>query len=211
MRSELGTAQAALPLFVGRDARWSRGGNVTTFLVLWELMALTSLVLVLAEHRQRPEVGQAGVWYAAMTHAGLVAILRRPGALRGRRPAASRSPQLRAAAAGLSPGAPGRWCSCWPSLGFGSKAGMVPLHVWLPRAHPEAPSYVSALMSAAMVNLGLYGVFRVGFDLLGGGPRWWGCWCWSSVRCPRCTGCCRPAWPPISSGCWPTRPPRTWA
>ena len=50
-------------------------GNVTTFLILWELMALASLVLVLTEHRSRPEVGQAGIWYAAMTHAGLVAIL----------------------------------------------------------------------------------------------------------------------------------------
>ena len=58
-------------------------------------------------------------------------------------------------------------------VGFGSKAGIVPLHVWLPRAHPEAPSHVSALMSAAMVNLGVYGIVRVGFDLLGGGPRWW--------------------------------------
>ena len=59
-------------------------------------------------------------------------------------------------------------------IGFGSKAGLVPLHVWLPRAHPEAPSHVSALMSGAMVNLGVYGVVRVGIDLLGGGPRWWG-------------------------------------
>ena len=59
-------------------------------------------------------------------------------------------------------------------VGFGSKAGLVPLHVWLPRAHPEAPSHVSALMSGAMVNLGVYGVVRVGIDLLGGGPRWWG-------------------------------------
>ena len=58
-------------------------------------------------------------------------------------------------------------------VGFGSKAGIVPLHAWLPRAHPEAPSHVSALMSAAMVNLGVYGLVRVGFDLLGGGPRWW--------------------------------------
>src|SRR5690606_11660727 len=59
-------------------------------------------------------------------------------------------------------------------IGFGSKAGLVPLHVWLPRAHPEAPSHVSAMLSAAMVNLGVYGVLRVGFDLLGGGSRgWW--------------------------------------
>ena len=58
-------------------------------------------------------------------------------------------------------------------VGFGSKAGMVPLHVWLPRAHPEAPGPVSALMSAAMVNLGVYGIVRVGDGLLGGGPTWW--------------------------------------
>ena len=59
-------------------------------------------------------------------------------------------------------------------VGFGSKAGIVPLHVWLPRAHPEAPSHVSALMSGVMVTLGVYGIMRVGLDLLGGGPRWWG-------------------------------------
>src|SRR5207244_788541 len=57
---------------------------------------------------------------------------------------------------------------------FGSKAGLVPLHVWLPRAHPAAPSHVSALMSAAMVNLGVYGIGRVVFDLLPPGPPWWG-------------------------------------
>ncbi len=58
--------------------------------------------------------------------------------------------------------------------GFGSKAGLVPLHAWLPRAHPEAPSPVSALMSAAMVNLGVYGIVRIDLQLLGPGPRWWG-------------------------------------
>jgi formate hydrogenlyase subunit 3/multisubunit Na+/H+ antiporter MnhD subunit len=57
--------------------------------------------------------------------------------------------------------------------GFASKAGAVPVHVWLPRAHPEAPGPVSALMSAAMVNLGIYGIVRVGDGLLGGGPAWW--------------------------------------
>jgi formate hydrogenlyase subunit 3/multisubunit Na+/H+ antiporter MnhD subunit len=59
-------------------------------------------------------------------------------------------------------------------VGFGSKAGLVPLHVWLPRAHPAAPSHVSALMSGAMIKLGVYGLLRVGLDLLGGGPTWWG-------------------------------------
>src|SRR5680860_1468742 len=69
------TAQAALPLFAAAMVLVPTAGNVTTFLVLWELMALVSLALVLTEHRSRPEVGQAGIWYAAMTHAGLVAIL----------------------------------------------------------------------------------------------------------------------------------------
>jgi len=59
-------------------------------------------------------------------------------------------------------------------LGFGSKAGVVPLHVWLPRAHPAAPSHVSALMSGVMLKLGIYGLLRVVLDLLGGGPAWWG-------------------------------------
>src|SRR4029453_11723709 len=58
-------------------------------------------------------------------------------------------------------------------FGFASKAGAVPLHPWLPRAHAEAPSHVSALMSAAMVKLGVYGLLRTGFDLLGGGSPWW--------------------------------------
>ena len=146
-------------------------GNVTTFLVLWELMALASLVLVLAEHQSRPEVGQAGVWYAAMTHAGLVAILL--GLVLLSTAAGTESfAGMRAAAAGMTP-TTRSLVFLLAFAGFGSKAGLVPLHVWLPRAHPEAPSYVSALMSAAMVNLGVYGVLRVGFDLLGGGPRWW--------------------------------------
>jgi hydrogenase-4 component B len=59
-------------------------------------------------------------------------------------------------------------------VGFGAKAGLVPLHIWLPRAHPAAPSHVSALMSGVMIKMGVYGVLRIGVDLLGGGPMWWG-------------------------------------
>ena len=79
---------------------------------------------------------------------------------------------LRAASAGLSPAVRGAVFVA-TFAGFASKAGTVPLHVWLARAHPEAPSHVSALMSAAMVNLGVYGIVRVGLDLMGGGPAWW--------------------------------------
>src|SRR5438128_4384039 len=59
-------------------------------------------------------------------------------------------------------------------FGFGSKAGIVPLHVWLPMAHPVAPSHVSALMSGVVIKMGIYGLMRVTLDLLGGGPAWWG-------------------------------------
>ncbi|HEX5086376.1 MAG TPA: proton-conducting transporter membrane subunit [Nocardioides sp.] len=165
------TVQSALPLFAATLIAVPTAGNATTFLVLWELMAVASLVLVLAEHRARPEVGRAGVWYAAMTHAGVVAILLSLVLL-----AAAAGDEsfagIREAASGLPP-ATRSAAFLVAFAGFGSKAGLVPLHVWLPRAHAEAPSYVSALMSAAMVNLGVYGVLRVGFDLLGGGPQWW--------------------------------------
>jgi hydrogenase-4 component B len=60
------------------------------------------------------------------------------------------------------------------ALGFGSKAGLIPLHVWLPLAHPAAPSHVSALMSGVMIKLGVYGLLRAGFEWLGTGPPWWG-------------------------------------
>jgi formate hydrogenlyase subunit 3/multisubunit Na+/H+ antiporter MnhD subunit len=146
-------------------------GSAGAFLCFWELMALTSLLLVLAEHRARPEVADAGRWYAVLTHLGFLCVLVALLLLTGRAPDDSFA-ALRDAGRGLSPAAAGV-VFVLALAGFGSKAGMVPLHVWLPRAHPEAPSHVSALMSAAMVNLGVYGLLRVGFDLLGGGPRWW--------------------------------------
>ncbi|MFC4946228.1 proton-conducting transporter membrane subunit [Pseudonocardia sp. GCM10023141] len=167
--------QAVLPLFVVSLLLVPAAGSVATLLVCWELMALTSLLLVVAEHRRRAAVASAGRWYAVMTHLGFVAIL--IGLLVLAAPASGDSyVQVRAAAATLSPVTAGLvFVLC--VIGFGSKAGIVPLHAWLPRAHPEAPSHVSALMSAAMVNLGVYGIIRVGLDLMGaltgGGTQWW--------------------------------------
>ena len=150
-----------------------------TFLLCWELMAVTSLLLVVAEHRSRPQVAQAGRWYAVMTHLGMVAIL--IGLLVFSANAVDGSfPALRDAASGLSPTVAGLIFVA-TGIGFGSKAGIVPLHAWLPRAHPEAPSNVSALMSAAMVNLGVYGIVRVGFDLLGGAQDGAATWWWLLV------------------------------
>ncbi|MEV8018072.1 proton-conducting transporter membrane subunit [Streptomyces sp. NPDC086554] len=165
------TAQALLPLFALSLVLVPAAASVSTFLVLWELMALASLLLVLAEHRERSLVRSAGVWYAVMTHLGLVLLLA-GFALFAAHAGGESFATLRTAADGMSATVRGL-VFVLTVAAFASKAGAVPLHAWLPRAHPEAPSPVSALMSAAMVNLGVYGLVRVGFDLLGGGPAWW--------------------------------------
>ncbi|WP_328687739.1 proton-conducting transporter membrane subunit [Streptomyces phaeochromogenes] len=164
-------AQAVLPLFALSLLLVPAAASVSTFLMLWEVMALTSLLLVLAEHRARPSVREAGVWYAVMTHLGLVLLL--VGlSVYAAQAGGETFTALRSGTDGISPTARGL-VFVLTAVAFTSKAGLVPLHAWLPRAHPEAPSAVSALMSAAMVNLGVYGLVRIGFDLLGGGPAWW--------------------------------------
>jgi len=177
-------AQAVLPLFALPLVLVPVAASVSTFLALWELMALGSMLLVLAEHRGghhparakprawgRVSVRQAGVWYAVMTHLGLVLLLI-GFAVFAAQAGGETFAALRAGAHGMSPTVRGL-VFVLVALAFTSKAGAVPLHAWLPRAHPEAPSPVSALMSAAMVNLGVYGLVRTGLDLLGGGPAWW--------------------------------------
>ncbi|QFQ98652.1 hydrogenase 4 subunit B [Streptomyces phaeolivaceus] len=164
-------AQAALPLFALTLLMVPTAASVSTFLLLWELMALTSLLLVLAEHRARPAVREAALWYAVMTHLGLVLLLAGLSVYAAEAGGETFA-ALRTGTAGMSPTVRGL-VFVLTAVAFTSKAGLVPLHAWLPRAHPEAPSAVSALMSAAMVNLGVYGLVRVGFGLLGGGPAWW--------------------------------------
>ena len=157
---------AALPVFVAAMLLVPSAGSVTTFLLAWELMAVASLILVVAQHT-RPEVRSAGLVYAVMTQLGFVAILIGLLVL-----SAAGGADRFADLARVSDGARTAVFSLTVA-GFGSKAGLLPLHAWLPRAHPEAPSPVSALMSAAMVNLGVYGIVRFDLQLLGPGPRWW--------------------------------------
>ncbi|KJY43318.1 NADH-ubiquinone oxidoreductase [Streptomyces sp. NRRL B-1568] len=169
-------AQAVLPVFALALVLVPAAASVSTFLLLWETMALTSLLLVLAGHRagspaRQAAVRAAGIWYAAMTHLGFVLLLAGL-ALFAAGAGGETFTALRAGAAGMPPLARGAVFTL-VAAACASKAGAVPLHPWLPRAHPEAPGNVSALMSAAMVNLGVYGIVRTGFDLLGGGPRWW--------------------------------------
>ncbi|MFJ8312758.1 MULTISPECIES: proton-conducting transporter membrane subunit [unclassified Streptomyces] len=165
------TARWVLPGFSAVLVLVPAAGSVSTFLLLWELMAVGSLVLVLGEHRRRRAVRDAGVWYAVLTQLGFVLLLAGL-ALFAALAGGETFPQLRGAAASLGP--------LWRGTVFGllaaafaSKAGIAPLHAWLPRAYTESPGPVSALMSATMVNLGVYGIIRFGLDILGGGSPWW--------------------------------------
>jgi len=163
-----------LPLFVTAMLGVPAAGSVTTFLLAWELMAAASLVLVLSEHR-REEVRSAGVFYAVMTQLGFAAILLALVVLSAAGGADSFD-TIAANSGGISPGTRNA-VFLLTLMGFGSKAGLLPLHAWLPRAHPEAPSPVSALMSAAMVNMGIYGIIRIDLQILGhagASPHWWG-------------------------------------
>lgn len=163
------TQWAALALFLLGMQLVPAAGDVVAFLLAWELMAAASTVLVLTEHAHRPAARQAAVWYAVMTHLSFVLILAGFAAL-----SAAGTTTSFAALAGTDPARPGATVAfVLLVVGFAAKAGVAPLHVWLPRAHPEAPSHASALMSAAMVSLGAYGILLVGIRLLPGGPTWW--------------------------------------
>ena len=165
------SASSAMPLFVTSMLLVPFAASVATFLVLWEMMALASLVLVLTDQSRREAARSAAQWYAVMTHAGAAAILLAL-VLLSAHAGGQTFADIEAHARHLS-GAVRGTVFVLALLGFGSKAGAVPLHVWLPKAHAEAPGPASALMSGAMVNLGIYGIILVGNELLGGGPVWW--------------------------------------
>jgi hydrogenase-4 component B len=145
--------------------------NALTFLISWELMSLSAYWLVLTEH-DGAETVRAGVWYIAMTHAGFAALMAM-FLLMSSSDLTTSFAAMRTNASALSPTAR-NVIFVLALFGFGSKAGIVPLHVWLPMAHPVAPSHVSALMSGVVIKMGIYGLVRVALDLLGGGPVWWG-------------------------------------
>jgi hydrogenase-4 component B len=142
-----------------------------TFLLSWEFMSLTSWALVMAHHRV-PENVRAGYVYLVMASFGTMALLLAFGLLAGPDGLYAFA-QMRAAHPSAVLGA---LALVLALIGAGSKAGLVPLHVWLPLAHPAAPSHVSALMSGVMTKVAVYGYIRIVFDLAGG-PAWW----WSIV------------------------------
>jgi len=139
------------------------------FMVMWETMALSSFFLVISNHRVA-EIRRAGYLYLLVAHVGAIGILMCFGVLQANTGDYSFA-NMRAQQ--LSP----FWASVAFALalfGFGAKAGLLPLHIWLPEAHPAAPSPVSALMSGVMLKTAIYGLLRVLLDLQSVQLWWWG-------------------------------------
>jgi len=156
-------------LFLATMAGVVIADDAYAFMVVWESMALTSFFLVTANHRIA-EIRRAGYLYLLIAHIGAIGILMCFGVLQAdtgdytfaNMRAQHLSPFWSSVAFGLA------------VFGFGAKAGLLPLHVWLPEAHPAAPSPVSALMSGVMLKTAIYGLLRVLFDLLDAPQWWWG-------------------------------------
>ena len=143
--------------------------NAILFLMAWEVMALSSFFLVMTD-AARPEVRHAGWMYFLSTHIGaafIVILFSWMGHVAG---------SFDFDEWGTLLGRSAQPCAAWfllALIGFGTKAGFWPVHVWLPEAHPAAPSHVSAVMSGVMIKTGIYGLIRI-LTFLGPPPAWWG-------------------------------------
>lgn len=156
-----GLLTAALVLLVmARDS--------ITFLMAWEVMAL-SAYFVLTTEDHNPEVREAGIIYMVATHTGTLALFAMFSLLKG----AAASHQFSAMTA-INPAPPlAAAIFCTALFGFGLKAGLMPLHIWLPSAHATAPNHISAIMSGVMIKTGIYGIVRV-LSFFPQPPIWWG-------------------------------------
>lgn len=167
--TQLAPLAVFFPLFVLGMLGVVLADDAFSFMLLWELMSIASYFLVTFEHRHA-ENRKAGFFYLLMAHLAGLLILGSFAVLY----AASGSFEFSAMRqAGISP----IWAAIaflLAALGFGTKAGVVPLHGWLPDAHPVAPSNVSALMSGIMLKVAVFGFIRVVWDLMGPGDfQWW--------------------------------------
>jgi hydrogenase-4 component B len=158
------------PLFLAGMNLVVIADDAFTFLFAWEFMSFASWLLVLSKHRERG-TDHAAFVYLVMAGFGTATLLLAFGLLAGpdggydfasMRAYGVRTPLISVLIVALS------------LIGTGSKAGLVPLHVWLPLAHPAAPSHVSALLSGVMTKVAIYGMVRLLFDLVGPVPWWWG-------------------------------------
>lgn len=143
--------------------------HAVAFIMAWEVMSVVSFLLVNHEYEKNVNTRSAYI-YVVMTHIGTVFII-----------TAFLLLWIGAGSMEFSQLQGSLLSESWRNIificaliGFGTKAGMVPLHIWLPRAHPAAPSHISALMSGVMLKTAVYGLCRFFLEFLGAGPVWWG-------------------------------------
>jgi hydrogenase-4 component B len=144
--------------------------NIFTFLVSWETMAVASYFLVVFDRNH--DTARAGLFTVVMTHIGtafIIGLFLILAHTTGSMDFAS----LKAASATLPDGVKSL-VFVFAIIGFGTKAGIIPLHTWIPRAYPVSPSNITPLMSAVMIKTAVYGFLRIAVDILGTGPEWWG-------------------------------------
>ncbi|MDD5254809.1 MAG: proton-conducting transporter membrane subunit [Candidatus Omnitrophica bacterium] len=146
-------------------------GNLFSFLVFWELMSLFSYFLVVFDHTHEKSV-RAGTVYFVMTHIGTALIMAAFLILYAQAGSFDFTAVKQAASA--MPGSARNIVFLLLFLGFAAKAGVAPLHIWLPLAHPQAPSHISSMMSGVMIKIAVYGMARFFILCLGTGPAWWG-------------------------------------
>lgn len=164
-------AWALLGIFVLSMCLTVMSGNLFLFLIFWELMSLTSYFLVIFDFKHEKSI-QAGTIYLVMTHAGTACLMAAFFILYSyagsfdyaavKEAATLLTPQIRNIIFLLL------------FIGFATKAGVVPFHIWLPYAHPQAPSHISSIMSGVMIKIAIYGMIRFFIMLLGPGAAWWG-------------------------------------
>jgi hydrogenase-4 component B len=168
-RKSLGVSWFFFNLLVASMVMVVLARNGVLFLLTWEIMSLASFFLVTFEN-EKDSVRQAGWTYLVATHLGTAFLLVLFLVL-GRQAGSLDFDRFLAASVSISPIASVAFFLAL--IGFGTKAGFVPLHVWLPEAHPAAPSHVSAVMSGVMIKTGIYGLLRT-LTFLGRPESWWG-------------------------------------
>jgi hydrogenase-4 component B len=144
--------------------------NIFTFLISWETMAVASYLLVTMDRTDK--ASRAGLFYAVMTHIGTAFIIALFFVLYH----ATGKMDFEGMKTGIAdmPVAIKSIVFIFALVGFGTKAGIVPLHTWIPRAYPVVSPHIAALMSGLMVKMGIYGMIRICMDVMGRGPEWWG-------------------------------------
>ncbi len=167
-KKSIGLFNFLFPLFILSMALVLSCGNAVFFLFAWEAMSALSYFLVVFES-EHEEVQRAGTLYLIMTGIGTAFLLAAFLLMYGY----TGSLELSAGSAAIPAAGKNLMFICF-LIGFGTKAGIIPLHIWLPAAHPAAPSNVSALMSGIMIKIAIYGILRFVLQYLGVQHAWWG-------------------------------------